>query len=204
MTKPAQARISQQRDVHMYAELWHASKCVLQKGLEDEKGCSWQFLSSIVLTAFCFEAYLNHVGATQLSCWRTVESLSPLKKFELICELLKVNFPKGFDERPLQNLKELQLFRNTMAHGKTETLSPRSKLCDVNKADERLGRRPLSDWERRIRQKDFAERAQADLEEVLIKIHAARPEPKEHLFYFGIGQGSASLVDPQPRQPGDE
>lgn len=179
----------------MYAELWHASKCVLERGLENEIGSSWQFLSSIVLTAFVFEAYLNHVGSALLSCWESVEPLPPLKKFELICEMLKVAYPKGAGERPLQTLQQLQKFRNFMAHGKTEIIAPKSVFCDVEKADARLGRKPLAEWERLIQTKDFAERARVDLEEVLKAIHAARPEPKEWLFSFGMGSGSATLVD---------
>ena len=193
--KPPKARVDKERTVHMYAELWHASKCVLDAGLMNEKGSSWQFLSSIVLTAFVFEAYLNHVGAGLLTCWESVESLSPLNKLELICEILKVEFPAGTGKRPLQTIAKLQSFRNTMAHGKTEIVRPRSTLCDVHHADARLGQKPLAEWEQLIKTKDFAERARNDLEEVLTKIHDARPEPKEWLFTFGLVSGSASLVD---------
>jgi hypothetical protein len=179
----------------MYAELWHASKCVLERGVENEKGCRWQFLSSIVLTAFAFEAYLNHVGSTLLACWESVEPLPPLKKFGLICEMLKVTYPKGWGERPLQTLQQLQKFRNFMAHGKTEIIAPKSVFCDAEKADARLGQKPLAEWERLIQKKDFAERARVDLEEILTAIHAARPEPKEGLFSFGMGSGAATIVD---------
>jgi hypothetical protein len=62
------ALVTQERDLITYAELWHASECVLDVGAAQQSGTSWQFLSSIVLTAFAFEAYLNHVGEP-LSCW---------------------------------------------------------------------------------------------------------------------------------------
>lgn len=53
--------ITKERTLNTYAELWHASDCVLNAGLKNAEGCVWQFLSSAVLTAFSFEAYLNHV-----------------------------------------------------------------------------------------------------------------------------------------------
>jgi hypothetical protein len=192
--KPPRALLTQERPVHMYAELWHASKCVLEAGLASEKGSSWQFLSSIVLTAFTFEAYLNHVGAGLLDCWKSIEPLAPLGKFDLLCEILEVAFPAGKGARPLQTIIKLQSFRNTMAHGKTEIVRPKPVKCDVDDVDEYLGRRPLADWEQLIQTKAFAELARDDLEEAFMKIHAARPEPKEALFAFGIGLGSASVV----------
>ncbi|MGD9540235.1 hypothetical protein [Methylocystis sp.] len=152
--KPAKVRITQKKTVHMYAELWHASRCVLERGIENEKGSSWQFLSSIVLTAFAFEAYLNHVGNNLITCWESVEPLPPPKKFKLLCELLKIKFPEGTGKRPLQTIAQLQDFRNLMAHGKTEQIEPKPFLCDAKYADARLGQRPLAKWERLIQTKE--------------------------------------------------
>lgn len=196
MKKPTKkAIVIQKKTVRMYAELRHASNCVLKRGNENPEGSSYQFLSSIVLTAFVFEAYLNHVGKSLLDCWESVESLSPLKKLDLICELLKVErktaFPAG--ERPLQTLTQLIDFRNQMAHGKTKDIEPKRVSCDPNHADARLRLVPLADWEKLINSKEFAERASADIEEILNIVHAARPEPKERLFAFGLGSGSAFM-----------
>ncbi|MGE0235748.1 hypothetical protein, partial [Methylocystis sp.] len=52
--------------------------------------------------------------------------------------------------------------------------------------------------------KDFAERARLDVEEVLKTVHAARPKPKELLFSFGIGSGSAVIVENDERKPMQE
>lgn len=49
--KPRKALVSKQRVIHMYSELWHASGCVLDAGIREQRGSSWQLLSSIVLTA---------------------------------------------------------------------------------------------------------------------------------------------------------
>ena len=62
------AVVTQERQVHIYSELWHAAGCVLEAGICQPKGSSWQFLSSTIMTAFAFEAYLNHVGLSVLRC----------------------------------------------------------------------------------------------------------------------------------------
>jgi len=196
MTRPSQAIVTKKRTVHMYAELWHASKCVLEAGGREQRGSSWQFLSSLVLTAFAFEAYLNHTGAHVITCWDEIERLPPFAKFNLLCEILKVDFPKGNAARPLQTIVELIEFRNAIAHGKTGEVEQPPKRRDINdKLDHQLGDTPLQDWERRIRNDAFATRAREDVETALQRLHAARPEPKEALFAFGMGVHRATAVE---------
>lgn len=193
MTRPRQAVVTKERTVHTYAELWHASRCVLDAGLKNPSGSSWQFLSSILLTAFTFEAYLNHIGPTTIACWSGLERLPPRSKFELFCEVLGVKFSDGPDKRPLQTVSKLLEFRNRIAHGHSVTIQTEPQLRDVNaKLDRDLGERPLVDWERLIQTEHFAKRAREDVEAVLKTIHAARKEPKEGLFTFGIGMHSAT------------
>ena len=194
MPKPRKAIVTKERPLHMYSELWHASRCVLDAGIREPCGSSSQFLSSAVLTAFTFEAYLNHVGPTVIGCWSELERLPPWAKFELLCETLKVSFPDGRGKRPLQTIVELLDFRNTMAHGRSDNLTPEPELRDANeKLDGYLGERPLADWERLIQTEQFAQRAREDVEIVLEQLHAARPDPKEGLFASGVGIHSATL-----------
>ena len=175
--------------------MWHASDCVLKAGLAAQQGSTWQFLSSTVLTAFAFEAYLNHVGPTVFDCWEQLERLPPWSKFELLCETLDVKFPDGKVKPPLQTIVELLEFRNTMAHGRSIELKPKSELRDINdKLDADLGETPLAHWERLIKDSRFAENARKDVRQVLERLHAARPEPKEGLFTFGIGSHSATIA----------
>jgi hypothetical protein len=196
MARPPKAEVTKTRTVHMYSELWHASACVLEAGCREPRGSSWQYLSSLVLTAFSFEAYLNHAGEHVIACWGDVERLPPLAKFNLLCEILKVDFSKGKAARPLQTISELIEFRNTMAHGKTEEVRARPTERDINdKLDQQLGDRPIQDWERRIKTADFAKRAREDVRAVLEQLHAARPEPKEALFTFGMAIATGSPVD---------
>ena len=187
--------VTKKRTVHAYSELWYASDCVLKAGMKEPRDSSCQFLSSAVLTAFAFEAYLNHVGPSVISCWKKLERLSPQSKFELLCETLSVKFPDGPGIRPLQTISELLQFRNTLAHGRSEEITPKPELRDLNsKLDDYLGQRLLTDWEGLIQTDVFAKRAREDVLAVLEKLHNARPKPKEGLFTFGNGVHSASLV----------
>ncbi|MFZ5931905.1 MAG: hypothetical protein ACOY15_11915 [Pseudomonadota bacterium] len=191
MTKPKKASVTKERTVHTYSELWHASSCVLEKGLCESEASSWQFLSSVILTAFTFEAYLNHTGEKIFSCWNDIERLPPLAKFALLCEELKVDFPQG--KRPRSTISELFTFRDSIAHGKSRTIKD-SYLRDINdKLYDHLGERLLLDWETKIRTADFAKRVREDVERVLKKLHEARPAPKEYLFTFGMGSHGAKL-----------
>jgi hypothetical protein len=196
MAKPRRAIVSKKRTIHMYSELWHASNCVLEAGIRESRGSSWQFLSSAVLTAFSFEAYLNHVGPTLLSCWSQLERLPPWAKFELLCETLNVKFTEGVGRRPLQTIIKLLDFRNTMAHGRSQEIRPNDEMRDVNDGlDSYLGQRPLADWERLIQTDAFARRVREDVEAVLKKLNDARPQPKEALFTSGIGIHGAHFVE---------
>jgi hypothetical protein len=181
-----QALVTQERDLRTYAELWHASECVLEVGGAQHSGSSWQFLSSIVLTAFAFEAYLNHVGEREpLSCWRRRDKLPVRSKLGLLCKALKVGLPWAEDERPLLTVTELVKFRNTLAHGRTKAIAPEPTTINLDELEARRSQPLLSSWEELIQTADFAQRARMDVEAVIKLIHAARPEPKEGLFSFG-------------------
>jgi len=195
MAKPRKVVVNKEQAVHTYSELWHASQCVLNSGVEQPKGSSWQFLSSAVLTAFTFEAYLNHVGPRTIECWEQLDRLPPWSKFELLCETLNVKFPNGLGARPLQTIVKLLDFRNTIAHGRS--LEIKTKVHrDVNEQlDTYLGERPLTDWEQLIQTSNFAIRAREDVQAALEVLHEARLDNKESLFTFGFGFHGATLAD---------
>ncbi|MCX5864662.1 MAG: hypothetical protein NTW42_06280 [Deltaproteobacteria bacterium] len=197
MERPRKIVVKKERVVHTYSELWHASNCVLNAGVEQPKGSSWQFLSSAVLTAFAFEAYLNHVGPRTIECWEQLDRLPPWSKFGLLCETLGVKFPDGPDARPLQTIVKLLVFRNTIAHGRSLEIMAEPVLRDANdQLDAYLGEKPLTEWEKLIQTSDFAKRAREDVQVAIEFIHEGRTDNKEELFTFGLGYHGATLVDP--------
>ena len=195
MPKPNKVIVKKERAVHTYAELWHASGCVLKSGIEEPIGSSWQFSSSALLTAFAFEAYLNHVGSRTIACWAQLDRLPPWSKFELLCETLGVKYSKGAGSRPLQTVAKLLDFRNTIAHGRSVELKSKPELRDADeRLDQYLAQRLRTGWEELIQTKDFAQRARDDVETVLASLHAARSDKKEGLFTFGLGFHRATTV----------
>ena len=197
LERPQKVVVEKERAIHTYAELWHASRCVLEAGMQEPKGSSWQFLSSAVLTAFAFEAYLNHVGSRTIECWEHLDRLPLWSKFELLCETLGVHFPDGSGARPLQTITKLFNFRNTIAHGRSKEIKAKPVIRDADdRLDAYLGERHLTDWERLIKNSDFATRAREDVQAVIERLHEGRRDDKEGLFTFGIGMHSAKLVEP--------
>jgi hypothetical protein len=114
--------VEKSRIINTYAELWHASRCVLSVGQKEAQGSYWQFLSSAILTAFAFEGYLNHAGPQLAPDWERIDREPPLSKFDHVCKLLNVEFRPG--KRPRQTIKELFEFRSNLAHPRTGGLHP--------------------------------------------------------------------------------
>ena len=197
MSHKSKLFVSKQRHVHPYAELWHASQCVLEIGLRDPIGSSWQFLSSAVLTAFTFEAYLNHIGPQTVDDWATKERFPVWSKFKHLRKALGVTFPVGKSVRPLKTVVDLFAFRDYLAHGKSHKLSSEKKQSIEEYERENadlVGFRLRTDWESCIQTAEFAERARQDVELVIRKLDAARKNNLDILFASGIGSYSATLL----------
>lgn len=189
--------VNKQRPVHAYAELWHASHCVLEVGLREPKGSSWQFLSSSVLTAFTFEAYLNHIGPSIVADWAVRERYAMWSKFNHLRKTLGVSFPGGKSVRPLKTISELFAFRVSLAHGRSVELrvEKHQSAADFEKEHADLVRSQIrTDWENRIQSPEFAERSRADVEAVIRALDAARKDNPDILFNSGVGFHSASLA----------
>ncbi|MBP4049221.1 hypothetical protein J9978_06880 [Chromobacterium violaceum] len=195
MSKTGQVfvEVKKERQMIMYSELWHASDCVLEKARQSPEGSSWQFLSSILLTAFTFEAYQNHIGPKLFAHWDHLDRLPPLAKFDLIVDRLEIDVPNAKSGRPWQTLRDLFAFRNTIAHGRSVNL----EKVDTKTTDTYLDvfhDELLADWELRIQDDKFALRCREDVEKALRIIHEQLPEKVEGLFEFGLGNHSATVL----------
>lgn len=88
-----------------------------------EKSLAGQFFTSqasLLFSAFTHEAFLNTLGPKILSFWTELEYLRPQQKLTIIAHTL--HHKPDFSQRPYQTLKALFDFRNTMAHGRDETI----------------------------------------------------------------------------------
>jgi hypothetical protein len=184
------ARVSKKRTVKMYVELWQGSAILLKRAEFDPQGSYWVLMSALLLTAFTFEAYLNHIGPMMFKTWSALESLSPLEKLEVVCEKLGISFPAG--ERPRQSIVTLFKFRNALAHGKNETLSTSELREYGDTLDVFLGELPKAKWEKLITW-ESVKRVRGDVEAAIRKLHTAADNPEgDSVFVPGFTIHSAT------------
>jgi hypothetical protein len=122
-------------------------------------------MGSLILSAFTFEAYLNHLGANKVEFWDEIESISTKKKYSVLCKLF--NITPDNSRRPYQTLKELFKFRNFMAHGRTEL---KEVAKEINPEDELNIRPPKAEWEEYCTLEN-AKRAKEDVDKIIIELN---------------------------------
>jgi hypothetical protein len=189
-TRKPKVRVSKKRTVTMYVEMWDASKILLARAERDTTGNYWVLMSVLVLTAFTFEAYLNHIGPKLFTSWNVLERLSPLEKLEIVCEKLGMSLPPG--KPPRQSLVRLFKFRNDLAHGKNEILSTNDLRDNNDNVDAFLGERPKAGWEKMITWASVT-RVRGDVEKVIRELNAAADPDGDPVFVSGATAHSAKL-----------
>ena len=190
MSQENKIKISKQRDVRTYAEMWHTSRVLLQKGLDEPKGCNHQFMASLVFTAFTFEAYLNQIGKKIFSCWKSIEKLSPKDKLNVIAE--KIELEVDYGKRPWQTIKDLFRFRNDIAHGKSEKITEKIAIANNDFADSKINEFSRTKWEKYCT-KENAIRAREDVEIMVEELHKVAGITGEHTFIGGMQESTAVL-----------
>ena len=195
MTKPGSkpnARITTERRVTMYAEMWDGSTILLRRAAPGTEANYWGVMSSLLLAAFTFEAYLNHIGPRLFKTWRRMDRLPVLSKFDIICERLDVAFP--VDSRPRTSIQELFHFRNALAHGRSETVSD-IKVRPFDRVDpEFFADVPMTTWEQLITH-ESAKRIREDVEGVIRKMNPVADPHGPPAFSPSITSRKAVLED---------
>lgn len=192
MKSKRKVAVSKEREVKTYAEMWHTSHCLLQKGLDDPKGSFHQFMASLVFTAFTLEAYLNHIGPKVFKCWDDLERLAPRKKLNVIAERLQVDINYG--KRHWQVMKNLFGFRNDIAHGKSEDVKS-SKVVPLDKySDRSLGEYVRTKWEK-YSTRENAIKAREDVEKIVHTLYEAGHFKDDYPFVKGNQLHGATVID---------
>jgi hypothetical protein len=174
----------------MYVEMWQGSTILLRRAKLDASGNYWVLMSTLLLTAFTFESYLNHIGPKLFKSWSVLERLSPLEKLEIVCEKLGISFLPG--EQPLQSVVTLFKFRNDLAHGKNQTLSTSELRDHSENLDMTLGELPKAEWEKLITWAGVT-RVRGDVEKIIRELHAAADPDGDPVFAAGFTLHSAKL-----------
>jgi hypothetical protein len=121
-------------------------------------------MSSILSSAFCIEAYLNHVGKELFPFWDDLEKrLNTKGKMQLITHHESVKAILDFSRRPDQSLETLRKFRNLLVHGKTTERSIKRHIGEDTSS-------LMPYWEE-LCTLENAERFLSDVEDMISKIH---------------------------------
>ena len=186
-------KVTKERKVITYSDLWRTSEFLLKRGTEEELGSYYMFLSCLMFQAFSLEAFLNHMGEKLFETWGELEKpLSPKAKLGLICEKLKLNINYG--KTPWQIVPELIGFRNKVAHGKSELLkSEEIVLGGSDKYEKLMHKFLMAEWQEFANKKN-AQRAKKQLEALFIEVHRAANMENDFLFEFGAQFRTAKLV----------
>ena len=175
--------ILKERDVRTYAEMWHTSYVLLEKGLSERKSSTHQFRASLVFTAFTFEAYLNHIGQKIFKCWDSKERLSPKDKLNVISK--KIDLEIDYGRRPWQVMKSLFGFRNDIAHGKSTKIKEKMKISPKELSEGKINQFTEIGWEKYC-SKSNATRAREDVEKMVEELHNASGIKDEFPFIRGM------------------
>jgi hypothetical protein len=163
-------QVSTERQLITYVDFWDASRFFLENGQKNERGSYYQFVGSLVFSAFTFEAFLNHIGAHLFSSWSEQErTLSHRAKLALISE--KLDFEIDYGRLPWQIISKLFGFRDKIAHGKNEVLRLEKVVPNDDSYEELLHQFLFSDWQKFATNQN-ASTVRAQLEEIMLLIHS--------------------------------
>lgn len=178
---------SASREVRAYAILDHGANVLIEKTEQEKKGSYHTATSALVLTAFTFEAYLNHLGENELNLWDDTERMLVLDKYNVLCENLKIC--PDFSILPYQTVKDLIKFRNAIAHGRTKIAKIDNKK--ISSEDNLFDHTPRAWWEE-FSTLENAKRAKEDVSKVIKELHSATGQ-NDDPFRQGVGSGSLHL-----------
>ncbi len=149
-----------------FAELHHAANILFDTALERLRGNRYTIMGSLLLRAFTFEAYLNHLGEKQLNLWREKDQIAWWKKLHRVRK--KIGFePSDRLKRSYSTLRALFEFRNAIAHGRSQMIEEHREIStqeDVN------FKWPEAEWEKYCTFEN-AIQARDDISELIIQLH---------------------------------
>ncbi len=183
--------VSAERTIYTYSYLHSAALQGIEQAENSEEGAFYNCMSSVVLSAFCIEAYLNHVACRLLPYWddEVERTLNVHSKLKIISD--RVDVELDFSRRPFQSFNEVMKFRNLLAHGKTTTIEKRDnqRMWDGKRISY-----PDAWWEEHSTL-EFAKRWRHDIEAIIEKIHQSAGLGTSAFGIHSIGTASGRLSE---------
>lgn len=182
--------VSAERNVYTHSYLYSAAEWALEQAEETEEGRFYNCMGSIILSAFCIEAYLNHIGSILLPYWdeEVKKGLSIHNKLKIICHHLSL--VPDYSRVPFQSFKNIVKYRNLLAHAITENISYQGTQIF---SDGELMRQPETWWEKHTDLKT-AKRWLTHIESMIIEIHKAAGESGIPFGILSTGSSSGKLI----------
>jgi hypothetical protein len=171
-------RLQKERDFRPHAEHYHAACVFYDNASKTERGSALQLQGSFVFCAFCIEAYLNHMGSTNLTYWDDVEKSSVFTKLRLLMAEFGIRLPDG--QRPLQTIRQLFRYRNWMAHSKSRVIKEEIEF-DADIDDSARMTTPRDKWDDFISLQN-AKLCLEDVADLIKTLNAKAPVPDRDLL----------------------
>jgi hypothetical protein len=141
----SKAKRKSERTVFTYVVLRDASEHALFRARERNEGFFLECMTTILFSAFCFEAYLNHLGPIYVPYWKLIDrKLGPREKLEIISDHIK--FPLDFGKRPFQSFLDINKYRNWLVHGRTAKIISELEVNDIS--EKGIPEMELTKWEK--------------------------------------------------------
>jgi hypothetical protein len=176
-------KIRTERTVRAYAVLHTASWHALEQANNTESGRFYNCMTSMLFSAFCLEAFFNHVCEGEIDHWQMVERcLRPDEKLDLLSTLF--GYPIDHGRRPFQTFGSIFKFRNLVAHARTERLGTEYEevLAELEWPTE--PEMPQTKWEK-VCNLDMAQRFVDDTKEMLVILGEKAGLEPGHLYLPG-------------------
>jgi hypothetical protein len=116
---PRQVLASGTTNTYVYCRI--AARRALRQAEKQELGFFYFCMMAGVFAAFTVEAFLNHLGAAKVPDWKKGErKLSPRQKLRLLSHAC--GWAVDRSKPPYQTFTTMLELRNSLAHGRTETV----------------------------------------------------------------------------------
>jgi hypothetical protein len=175
-------RIQASTTTNTYVYCRIAALDALKKAQEQQPGWFYFSMMAGVFAAFTVEGYLNHLGKKQVCDWSELErKLGPREKLLLLRNLLHLSV--DIARRPFQTLRSMLCLRDSLAHGKTLTVTSDNV---VGEQDNEKARYPQPDW-KKLCSLSSVERMLEDAEKMVRHLCAQSGSKRDPFVSSGSG-----------------
>lgn len=130
-----------------FSYLFSGARRALEAAESQKEGEFYAVMNCLILQAFTVEAYLNHLidGPEEHDLQLTFKRPRPSvwEKYEAVSSALKIEPVKLVDAHP--EVAAILTFRNTLAHGRTESIAV-DEILESDEPPHRASVRQFPDW----------------------------------------------------------